>query len=357
MVKKIIILFLTFACFLTVNTKAIVTDLAWHTNKLSDAYINISETEDNAIWFDVSAAIGAGRLAPDNAYYGNLIINNDTSTPVKLTNLMPAGAVPITNGTFTEAQMKFVLTNWMYMSFNSDAGNGLNIPDKTIANFGNAQWDNSLISGFQVVQTDVDISGSNIILNPGDFMTLYYDFTYSWETDNRANSNMPFLVGFDILYEEAAATYQITTEVVNGEIDQSVTNISAGASQVINFKSNDGYVLAKVIVDGQEIAITEGMASYEFTDIASDHTISVEYKKQEINDNQNSEQKDNKENNEQLVDNPQTKSQNNTSEKSSSNTVLKTKIPFTGNNNGLLGLTMLAVGLLSVLEYRKNNTK
>lgn len=359
MIKKIIVLCLAFVCLVTINTRALTDDLARNIYKLPDTTVNVSEADDGDIWFDMGAVINTVRLIDDNAYYGNLIITNDTSTAVKLTQLAPVGAVPITHTaygvTYDKADMKVILTDWMYMSFKSDAGNGLSISDNTIDKFdGEVIWGSN--SPYQFVQTVIDISSSDIVLNPGDSITLYYDFTFSYKADNRV-MDASYILGADIVFEETADRYQITTEAVNGEIDKSVTNIVAGVSRVINFKANDGYVLDKVIVDGQEIAITAGMTSYEFTDIDSDHTISVEYKKQETGETNSGDigQKDNDKQKNETKNNVVATNKQNKNTNVDNNVIIKTKLPFTGSTDGLLGLTILIAGIFGLLGYQKNS--
>ena len=70
--------------------------------------------------------------------------------------------------------------------------------------------------------------------------------------------------------------YQITTEVVNGTIDQSCT-VDWGTNKTINYSANEGYHLAKVEVDGKEVSKEEFATSYAFNNVHEDHSIKVEY--------------------------------------------------------------------------------
>lgn len=79
-----------------------------------------------------------------------------------------------------------------------------------------------------------------------------------------------------IKVEYAINTYQITTEVVNGTIDESCS-AEWGEDKTISYKANEGHHLAKVVVDNAEVDITKFADSYEFENIQADHTIKVTY--------------------------------------------------------------------------------
>ncbi len=74
----------------------------------------------------------------------------------------------------------------------------------------------------------------------------------------------------------AANAYRIETEVENGSIDDSCI-VSAGDSKTVNYKPNEGYHLAKVEVDGQEVSKEEFAKQYVFENIDTGHKIKVTY--------------------------------------------------------------------------------
>lgn len=285
--KKIILLFISFIlCFLLcLNIKALNMDhVIGNPIAMPDYYIKVSDAQDNDLWIDLNNQISNSiqYLSPGDGVYSNLIITNDTNKPIRLTNIMPAGIVPTSasrgNQLWNEDDMKIVLTDWFYMSFKS--GNNLDIEDNTIANFGNAKWSYVYNNTYQIVQTDIDIVCNNLIIMPNDTLSIYYDFTFSDEQDNRTRG-MSFAVGYDVLFEHIN-TYQISTEVVNGTIDTNIDNIIEGSNRSINFKANDGYEISKVIIDGKELSNINNMNSYTFNNMNRNHSIKVEYVKQTI---------------------------------------------------------------------------
>lgn len=81
-------------------------------------------------------------------------------------------------------------------------------------------------------------------------------------------------VSTKVLYKK---TYKVTTEVINGEIDDSVDPVVPGEDVTITYKPNSGYVISKIIIDGEEIEIGEYTDTYTFKNIDKDHTIKVIY--------------------------------------------------------------------------------
>ena len=71
-------------------------------------------------------------------------------------------------------------------------------------------------------------------------------------------------------------TFTIDTSVENGTITEPV-EVDYGSSQTIGYEPNEGYHIAHVIVDGEEVDITEHPASYTFENVTSEHTIDVKY--------------------------------------------------------------------------------
>lgn len=80
---------------------------------------------------------------------------------------------------------------------------------------------------------------------------------------------------------EASATarnvYKITTEVVNGTIDEGSTNIPNGTDKTVNFAPKEGYELDRVEIDGTPTTLDNPNA-YTFTNITDNHHIKVVYK-------------------------------------------------------------------------------
>lgn len=71
--------------------------------------------------------------------------------------------------------------------------------------------------------------------------------------------------------------YKIETEVVNGKIDPTIYGISAGSNVTIQYEPNEGYDLAHLYIDGQEIDFNEYMNSYSFYEVTGNHKIKVVY--------------------------------------------------------------------------------
>lgn len=72
-------------------------------------------------------------------------------------------------------------------------------------------------------------------------------------------------------------TYRIQTEVVNGTITDSVTEIPIGDTREITYEPNEGYHLESITVDGETVDPEIYESSYVFADITGDHTIRVVY--------------------------------------------------------------------------------
>lgn len=66
--------------------------------------------------------------------------------------------------------------------------------------------------------------------------------------------------------------FRINTEIVNGKITDSIPRVELGENKVINWQPNDGYYIAKVIVDGENYPLVN---SQNFSNISSDHSVSV----------------------------------------------------------------------------------
>ena len=73
--------------------------------------------------------------------------------------------------------------------------------------------------------------------------------------------------------------YKITTEVINGEIDEDIYNIDEGSTKEINYRPLDGYSLKEIYVDGTLIDLDGVEDKYIFENINDNHHIKVVYEK------------------------------------------------------------------------------
>ena len=76
------------------------------------------------------------------------------------------------------------------------------------------------------------------------------------------------------------AYFNITTDVINGTIDQSLANVPLGGNRTINSTANTGYVLQSVTIDDNIIVSnshTDTSYSYTFSNISASHSIKVTY--------------------------------------------------------------------------------
>ena len=69
--------------------------------------------------------------------------------------------------------------------------------------------------------------------------------------------------------------FKVTTEIVNGIIDPSITGIYPGESRTISYRPLTGYTVETVTVDGGVVEQEMDASSHLFCDIASDHHIRV----------------------------------------------------------------------------------
>ena len=79
--------------------------------------------------------------------------------------------------------------------------------------------------------------------------------------------------------DEFTVTYKITTDAVNGTIDDEITDIPRYEDRTVNFKPWDGYYLVSVCVDGDYVDPKEFLEKYDLTNITDDHDIKVVYEK------------------------------------------------------------------------------
>ena len=90
-----------------------------------------------------------------------------------------------------------------------------------------------------------------------------------------ADGSREELEGADFTNRISADKYSITTNITGGTIDASITEITKGSDETINYSPSEGYELKSITVDGQPVDITEYPSSYIFSDIAANHTIAV----------------------------------------------------------------------------------
>ena len=83
----------------------------------------------------------------------------------------------------------------------------------------------------------------------------------------------------EVIYYYEKNKYKIETEVINGEIDNPV-KVEHGSSIKIKYKGKEGYKLKSVIIDGNSVDISKYPNEYEFSEIEKNHTIKVEYEKE-----------------------------------------------------------------------------
>ena len=79
----------------------------------------------------------------------------------------------------------------------------------------------------------------------------------------------------DIRVEYERSLYRIRTEAVHGRIDEEQTDVPAGEDRTIRYEPDEGYYLASVTVDGEEIPPEEAQEAYEFKAVSADHEIRV----------------------------------------------------------------------------------
>lgn len=87
-------------------------------------------------------------------------------------------------------------------------------------------------------------------------------------------------LSIDFVYKKAE--YTITTDVVNGTInpEHSIV-VKYGEDQKVTFKADKGYKLGKILVDGEEVEYDNDTTEYIFKDVSKNHSIKVEYIKDE----------------------------------------------------------------------------
>ena len=76
------------------------------------------------------------------------------------------------------------------------------------------------------------------------------------------------------LYEATLPlVHSVTTSAENGKISDSNLEIDEGDSCTVSYACDDDHRLQSLIVDGEEVDISQYPLSYTFTDVQEDHTI------------------------------------------------------------------------------------
>lgn len=243
---------------------------------LGDTEVNISDFVDDEYMVSISEQIQnkGYNPAPDEYFTGQLIITNDKPYAVSIEGLETYGKVTKNdNSDYLINDYLGVLDEFLFYSFAIDA-QGIKIADTPINKFTGAT---ATIQGDSLVSQGGFVNLNSISLAPGESITVYYDFSFSWESDSGRTSNMPMDLQFNVVINQPKM-YGITTEVSNGVISESVSDVLEGENTTINYAPNEGYELDKVIVDGVEQDIQAYPNTYTFSDIQSNHTIQVLYK-------------------------------------------------------------------------------
>lgn len=71
--------------------------------------------------------------------------------------------------------------------------------------------------------------------------------------------------------------YLITTNCINGTIDENQFGIPHGSDKTISYKPQEGYEIVRVTIDGENVDPAEFEQSANFSNITDDHEIEVEY--------------------------------------------------------------------------------
>ena len=129
-------------------------------------------------------------------------------------------------------------------------------------------------------------------VNPGDSFTVQYKpndgYKLASVTVNGEEVDAPNEYTFDdiqkdheikVVYEPV--TYTIKTSVEGGTITKT-QSVKHGEDLKIEYKPNDGYKLAKILVDSKEVDAETFKQAYIFTKIDADHEISVIFEKQAV---------------------------------------------------------------------------
>jgi hypothetical protein len=171
---------------------------------------------------------------------------------------------------------KVVLDEWLLYSFAIDS-KGFKFADTPVAKIPNS---NIIEDGNTLRSEHGFVDFGEIKLAPEESITLYYDFSMAWLSDNRT-VGMPIATYFDIEIEEPNF-YSIETEAVNGVVDETLNNVVEGFEVTVNYEPNEGYELDKVIIDDVEQDIEQYKDSYTFTDVHENHKVQVSYKETEV---------------------------------------------------------------------------
>jgi len=163
------------------------------------------------------------------------------------------------------------LTNPVYYTITASSGSDGNIspPGSILV----SQGDNQTFTftpnpGYQIDQVFVDGTNNTTAVSAGS-----YTFT-------NVTANHTISVSFK---QEAVPTYMITASAGSGGIisPSGIRSVNQGDNQTFTFTPNTGFDIDQVLVDGTNnpAAVSEG--SYTFTNVTTDHTISVSFKQKQ----------------------------------------------------------------------------
>lgn len=98
------------------------------------------------------------------------------------------------------------------------------------------------------------------------------DMSFTFDS-KAANSNLLFA------NDVVKSYHTITTNVINGTIDPTISNVKDAENKTINYAPTDAnkQYLKSIKVDGETVEITNNQSSYTFSNITGDHQIEVEY--------------------------------------------------------------------------------
>ena len=98
------------------------------------------------------------------------------------------------------------------------------------------------------------------------------DMSFTFDTKDAASN---LLFANDVV----KSYHTITTNVINGTIDPTISNVKDAENKTINYAPTDAnkQYLKSIKVDGETVEITNNQSSYTFSNITEDHQIEVEY--------------------------------------------------------------------------------
>jgi len=99
------------------------------------------------------------------------------------------------------------------------------------------------------------------------------DFAASSKLTRTKGTSSKYLLTSNV--DTSVKIYNIITEAVNGTIDDKIDIICEGNDIIVNYKPNDGFTIAKIFIDDEEIELNGYKSSYTFKNVSSDHKIKV----------------------------------------------------------------------------------